>query len=186
MGGYKEYKIGVIMFLVIFGIAMFMTIGLGGIYLGAVPATQHALEKQVHYGASAWSIKDPLMRGWNQPKIEKRGKMVSDPVGVGKKIFIREGCWHCHTLLPEQSADWEYFGEPPLAGDFVGEAPTVVGSDRKAPDLMHIGSRMPSVAWHLQHHKDPRSVQSKSIMQMFDFLSKDELRALASYMVSLK
>jgi len=186
MGGYKEYKIGIIMFLVTFAAAMFMTIGLGGIYLGAVPATQKALEKQVHYGASAWSIKDPFMKGWNQPLVEKRGKMVNDPIGVGKKIFIREGCWHCHTLLPEQSADWEYFGEPPLAGDFVGEAPTVVGSDRKAPDLMHIGSRMPSVAWHLQHHKDPRSVQPKSIMQMFDFLSKDELRALADYMVSLK
>lgn len=186
MGGYKEYKIGVIMFLVIFGTAMFMTIGLGGIYLGAVPATQKALEKQVQYGSSAWSIKDPLMRGWNQPKIMKRGKEVSNPVGVGKKIFIREGCWHCHTLLPEQSADWDYFGEPPLAGDFVGEAPTVIGSDRKAPDLMHIGSRMPSVAWHLQHHKDPRSVQAKSIMQAFDFLSNDELKALAAYMVSLK
>jgi len=186
MGGYKEYKIGVIMFLVIFGMAMFMTIGLGVIYLGSVPATQHALEKQIHYGPSAWSIRDPLMKGWNQPKIEKRGEMVSDPIGVGKKIFIREGCWHCHTLLPEQSADWEYFGDPPLAGDFVGEAPTVVGSDRKAPDLLHIGSRMPSVAWHLQHHKDPRSVQSKSIMQMFDFLSQDELKSLAAYMVSLK
>jgi len=186
MGGYKEYKVGIVMFLVTFAAAMFMTIGLGGIYLGTVPATQHALEKQVHYGLSAWSIRDPFMKGWNQPLIEKRGKMVKDPIGVGKKIFIREGCWHCHTLLPEQSADWEYFGEPPLAGDFVGEAPTVVGSDRKAPDLMHIGSRMPSVAWHLQHHKDPRSVQPKSIMQMFDFLSKDELKALAAYMVSLK
>lgn len=186
MGGYKEYSIGIVMFLLIFGIAWFMTIGVGGIYLGNIPATQLALEKQVNYGASAWSVRDPLMRGWNQPKIMKRGKEVSNPIGVGKKIFIREGCWHCHTLLPEQSADWEYFGAPPLAGDFVGESPTVIGSDRKAPDLMHIGSRMPSVAWHLQHHKDPRSVQSKSIMQSFDFLNKDELKALAAYMVSLK
>ncbi|MDH4229066.1 MAG: cbb3-type cytochrome c oxidase subunit II [Nitrospirota bacterium] len=152
-----------------------------------MPATQLALEKQVHYGSSAWSIRDPLMKGWNQPKIQKAdGTMVSDPVGVGKKIFIREGCWHCHTLLPEQTSDWEYFGAPPLAGDFVGESPTVIGSDRKAPDLMHVGSRMPSMAWHLQHHKDPRSVQAKSIMQSFDFLETSELKALATYMVSLK
>ncbi|MDH5525870.1 MAG: cbb3-type cytochrome c oxidase subunit II [Nitrospirota bacterium] len=186
MGGYKEYKIGVIMFLLIFGIAVFMTIGVGGVYLASVPATQLALEKQVMYGTSAWSVRDPLMKGWNTPQIEKRGKMIPNPVGVGKKIFIREGCWHCHTLLPEQSADWEYFGAPPLAGDFVGEAPTVVGSDRKAPDLMHVGSRMPSIPWHLQHHKDPRSVAPKSIMQSFDFLSTDELKSLAAYMVSLK
>jgi len=186
MGGYKEYKIGIIMFLVIFAMSMMMTIGLGGVYLGSIPATQLALEKQKHYGSSAWSYKDPLMKGLNQPMIVKRGKKIHDPVGVGKKIFIREGCWHCHTLLPEQSMDWEYFGAPPLAGDFVGESPTVVGSDRKAPDLMHIGSRMPSIAWHLQHHKDPRSVQSKSIMQSFDFLEKGELKALAKYMVSLK
>ncbi len=186
MGGYKEYKIGVVMFLVVFATTLLMTIGIGGVYLGAVPATQLALKKQVMYGNSAWSLSDPLMQGWNVPMIEKRGKKIHNPVGVGKKIFIREGCWHCHTLLPEQSMDWEYFGAPPLAGDFVGEAPTVVGSDRKGPDLMHIGSRMPSVAWHLQHHKDPRSVQSKSIMQSFDFLDKKELKALAKYMVSLK
>lgn len=186
MGGYKEYKIGVIMFLLIFGVAVFMTIGIGGVYLASVPATQLALEKQVTYGTSAWSVMDPLMKGWNTPTITKRGKEIANPIGVGKKIFIREGCWHCHTLLPEQTSDWEYFGAPPLAGDFVGEAPTVVGSDRKAPDLMHVGSRMPSIPWHLQHHKDPRSVAPKSIMQSFDFLSKDELKALAAYMVSLK
>jgi hypothetical protein len=66
-------------------------------------------------------------------------------------MFVREGCWWCHTLLPEQTQDWQVFGAPPMLGDFNGESPTAFGSDRKAPDLLHVGSRNSSREWMMLH-----------------------------------
>jgi cytochrome c oxidase cbb3-type subunit 2 len=88
----------------------------------------------------------------------------------GKTMFVREGCWWCHTLLPEQTQDWQVFGAPPMLGDFNGESPTAFGSDRKAPDLLHVGSRNSSKEWMMMHFFNPRLVQPHSIMPRFDYL----------------
>ena len=85
-------------------------------------------------------------------------------------MFVREGCWWCHTLLPEQTQDWQVFGAPPMLGDFNGESPTAFGSDRKAPDLLHVGSRNSSREWMMLHFFNPRLVQPHSIMPRFDYL----------------
>jgi len=90
--------------------------------------------------------------------------------GSGKTMFVREGCWWCHTLLPEQTQDWQSFGRPPLVGDFNGESPTTFGSDRKAPDLLHVGSRNSSREWMVMHFFNPRLVQPHSIMPRYDYL----------------
>jgi cytochrome c oxidase cbb3-type subunit 2 len=90
--------------------------------------------------------------------------------GAGKTMFVREGCWWCHTLLPEQTQDWQVFGAPPMLGDFNGESPTAFGSDRKAPDLLHVGSRNSSREWMMLHFYNPRLVQPHSIMPRFDYL----------------
>ncbi len=91
-------------------------------------------------------------------------------VGAGKTMFVREGCWWCHTLLPEETQDWQVFGAPPSLGDFNGESPTAFGSDRKAPDLLHVGSRNSSREWMMMHFFNPRLVQAHSIMPRFDYL----------------
>jgi len=93
--------------------------------------------------------------------------------GSGKTMFVREGCWWCHTLLPEQTQDWQSFGRPPLVGDFNGESPTTFGSDRKAPDLLHVGSRNSSREWMVMHFFNPRLVQPHSIMPRYDYLWGD-------------
>jgi cytochrome c oxidase cbb3-type subunit 2 len=94
-------------------------------------------------------------------------------VGAGKTMFVREGCWWCHTLLPEETQDWQVFGAPPALGDFNGESPTAFGSDRKAPDLLHVGSRNSSREWMMMHFFNPRLVQTHSIMPRFDYLWGD-------------
>jgi cytochrome c oxidase cbb3-type subunit 2 len=110
-------------------------------------------------------------RGWDPNKLlansEDTQRML---VGKGKIMFVREGCWWCHTLLPEQTQDWQYFGAPPLLGDFNGESPTSFGSDRKAPDLTHVASRNSSREWMIMHFFNPRLVQPHSIMPRFDYL----------------
>ncbi len=110
-------------------------------------------------------------RGWTPADVLK----VSDDsdigqLGKGKSMFVREGCWWCHTLLPEETQDWQVFGAPPMLGDFNGESPTAFGSDRKAPDLLHVGSRNSSKEWLMMHFFNPRLVQPHSIMPRFDYL----------------
>jgi len=92
----------------------------------------------------------------------------------GRTLYMREGCWWCHTLLPEETQDWETFGRPPLVGDLNGQSPTTFGSDRKAPDLLHVGSRNSSREWITMHLFNPRLVQPHSIMPRFDYLWGDK------------
>lgn len=110
-------------------------------------------------------------RGWTPAatlaKADDKNRLF---VGKGKIMFVREGCWWCHTLLPEQTQDWQYFGAPPMLGDFNGESPTAFGSDRKAPDLTHVGSRNSSREWMMLHFFNPRLVQPHSIMPRYEYL----------------
>jgi len=110
-------------------------------------------------------------RGWTPADILQVSKDEDVAhVGAGKTLFVREGCWWCHTLLPEETQDWQVFGAPPALGDFNGESPTAFGSDRKAPDLLHVGSRNSSREWLMMHFFNPRLVQTHSIMPRFDYL----------------
>jgi cytochrome c oxidase cbb3-type subunit II len=110
-------------------------------------------------------------RGWTPAAVLSAAKDEDiSHAGAGKTMFVREGCWWCHTLLPEQTQDWQVFGAPPMLGDFNGESPTAFGSDRKAPDLLHVGSRNSSREWMMLHFFNPRLVQPHSIMPRFDYL----------------
>jgi len=112
-------------------------------------------------------------RGWTVDAVLKAADQQF-LAGSGKTMFIREGCWWCHTLLPEETQDWQTFGRPPMTGDFNGESPTTFGSDRKAPDLLHVGSRNSSREWLTMHFFNPRLVQPHSIMPRYDYLWGDK------------
>jgi len=114
-------------------------------------------------------------RGWQPSQVlQTGGDANTHYIGSGKTMFVREGCWWCHTLLPEETQDWQYFGAPPRLGDFNGESPTAFGSDRKAPDLLHVGARNSSKEWMMMHFFNPRLVQPHSIMPRFDYLWGDK------------
>jgi cytochrome c oxidase cbb3-type subunit II len=112
--------------------------------------------------------------GWT-PDMVMRNAADGDVshIGAGKTLFVREQCWWCHTLLPEETQDWQVFGAPPFLGDFNGESPTAFGSDRKAPDLLHVASRNSSREWMMLHFFNPRLVQPHSIMPRYDYLWGD-------------
>ena len=134
---------------------------------GAVFLVQ-ATEDDVPYIENATAT-----RGW-QPDATLNAADQQFLAGAGKTMFVREGCWWCHTLLPEETQDWQTFGRPPLVGDFNGESPTTFGSDRKAPDLLHVGSRNSSREWMTMHFFNPRLVQPHSIMPRYDYLWGDK------------
>ncbi|MDX8379891.1 MAG: cbb3-type cytochrome c oxidase subunit II [Gallionella sp.] len=131
-----------------------------------------SLNKSTYNGKATSFIDDlTVTKGWT-PELVLSNAADSDVAhpGKGKTMFVREGCWWCHTLLPEETQDWQVFGAPPMLGDFNGESPTAFGSDRKAPDLLHVGSRNSSKQWMMMHFFNPRLVQPHSIMPRFDYL----------------
>jgi len=131
-----------------------------------------ALSKGTFQGAQYSFVENlTATKGWTPDAVLKVAKDEDvSHAGAGKTMFVREGCWWCHTLLPEQTQDWQVFGAPPMIGDFNGESPTAFGSDRKAPDLLHVGSRNSSKEWMMMHFFNPRLVQPHSIMPRFDYL----------------
>ncbi len=148
----------------------------------------HVTEADESHGA-VFVVRETTQNGVSVPYIENvtatKGWAPADTIAVssdsarsyigkGKIMFVREGCWWCHTLLPEQTQDWQYFGAPPMLGDFNGESPTAFGSDRKAPDLTHVGSRNSSREWMNLHFFNPRLVQPHSIMPRYDYLWGDK------------
>jgi cytochrome c oxidase cbb3-type subunit 2 len=171
-----KYVVGAVLVVIVIFTSIAITVVGGSTYMHQIPATEHAKEKEHIWGHTGWSISDPWMTGKNAPTL----------AGKGKTIFIREGCWWCHTLLPEQTQDWTYFGAPPLAGDVQGESPSLFGSDRKAPDLLHIASRNRVKAWHYVHHRNPRAVTPGSIMPAFQHLSDEDIDAIVAFLESLK
>lgn len=119
----------------------------------------------------SYAVNATATKGWTTDDVLKTaGAENQFLIGRGKSVYISEGCWWCHTLLPEQTQDWQVFGAPPFLGDFNGEMPTAFGSDRKAPDILHVASRNSSREWMMMHFFNPRLVQPNSIMPRFDYL----------------
>src|ERR1700741_635911 len=116
-----KYVVGAVMVVITIFSSIAITIVAGTTYMNEIPQTEIAKTTEKIWGHSGWWLRYPLMKGVNAPTL----------AGKGKVIFIREGCVWCHTLLPEQTQDWTYFGAPPKAGDLHGRTPSPLGSGAK-------------------------------------------------------
>lgn len=94
----------------------------------------------------------------------------------GRDIYIREGCYLCHSQMvrPFRSEELRYFGEYSKAGEFVYDHPFQWGSKRTGPDLHRVGGRWDD-DWHYRHMVDPQSVSPGSIMPMYPHLAENSL-----------
>ena len=90
---------------------------------------------------------------------------------VGRDIYIREGCYTCHSQMIRPFRDEvERYGHYSLAAESMYDHPFQWGSKRTGPDLARVGGRY-SDEWHVQHLIDPRSVVPQSIMPSYAFLA---------------
>ncbi|MFD9900509.1 cytochrome-c oxidase, cbb3-type subunit II [Mesorhizobium sp. NPDC059025] len=89
---------------------------------------------------------------------------------AGRNIYIREGCYLCHSQMIRPFRDEvERYGHYSLAAESMYDHPFQWGSKRTGPDLARVGDRY-SNEWHVQHLSDPRSVVPESIMPRYAFL----------------
>ena len=93
----------------------------------------------------------------------------------GRDIYIREGCYVCHSqMIRPFRWETERYGHYSVAGEFVYDHPFQWGSKRTGPDLARVGGRY-SDAWHLAHMYNPRDVVPESNMPGFPWLFKNTL-----------
>ncbi|MBI5790853.1 MAG: cytochrome-c oxidase, cbb3-type subunit II [Rhodocyclales bacterium] len=105
----------------------------------------------------------------------------------GRDIYIREGCYNCHSqMIRPFRAETERYGHYSVAGEFVYDHPFQWGSKRTGPDLARVGGRY-SDQWHKTHLLNPRDVVPESNMPAYAWLDrplKDE--AIESKMRALR
>ena len=89
---------------------------------------------------------------------------------TGRDIYIREGCYNCHSQMIRPMRDEvERYGHYSLAAESMYDHPFQWGSKRTGPDVARVGGRY-SDAWHVDHLVDPQSVVPESIMPKYAFL----------------
>jgi len=93
----------------------------------------------------------------------------------GRDIYIREGCYTCHSqMIRPFRAETERYGHYSVAGEFVYDHPFQWGSKRTGPDLARVGGRY-SDDWHRVHLINPRDVVPESNMPGFPWLETDKI-----------
>ncbi|MCA0428935.1 MAG: cytochrome-c oxidase, cbb3-type subunit I [Bacteroidetes bacterium] len=95
----------------------------------------------------------------------------------GRDIYVREGCYTCHTQMVRPFRDEvARYGEYSKAGEFVYDHPFQWGSKRTGPDLARVGGKYPD-SWHFNHMYEPSSMAPGSIMPRYPWLIEDQLNA---------
>nr|WP_306268648.1 cytochrome-c oxidase, cbb3-type subunit II [Pararhizobium sp. IMCC3301] len=94
---------------------------------------------------------------------------------AGRNIYIREGCYACHSQMIRTLRDEvERYGPYSLAAESQYDHPMLWGSKRTGPDLARIGGKY-SDDWHVAHLINPRAVVSSSIMAAYPWLAESQL-----------
>ena len=93
----------------------------------------------------------------------------------GRDVYVREGCYVCHSQMVRPLAtETARYGPYSLAGESVYDRPFQFGSRRTGPDLARVGGKYPD-SWHWLHFRDPRSIEPRSNMPDFTFLTETPL-----------
>src|SRR4029078_2777570 len=109
-------------------------------------------------------------------------KSVTEPVAglkpytalqvAGRDIYVREGCYNCHTQMIRHSrAEVERYGHYSIAGEFVYDHPFQWGSKRTGPDLQRVGGKY-SDEWQRLHLSGPRDPVPESNMHAYPWLER--------------
>ncbi len=93
----------------------------------------------------------------------------------GRDIYVREGCYTCHSQMIRPFRDEEArYGEYSKAGEFIYDRPFQWGSKRTGPDLHRVGGKYPD-SWHYKHMNDPQEISDGSIMPAYPWLLEKDL-----------
>jgi cytochrome c oxidase cbb3-type subunit 2 len=93
----------------------------------------------------------------------------------GRDIYIREGCYLCHSQMIRPFRDEAMrYGHYSLAAESQYDHPFQWGSKRTGPDLARVGKKY-SNEWQVQHLIAPRSMVPESVMPNYPWLLTNAL-----------
>lgn len=93
----------------------------------------------------------------------------------GRDIYIREGCYNCHSQMIRPFRDEvARYGDYSKSGEFIYDHPFQWGSKRTGPDLAREGGKY-SNSWHFRHMNAPEEISQGSIMTPYPWLLDDDL-----------
>lgn len=101
-----------------------------------------------------------------------------DPLRLaGKDIYVREGCYTCHTqMIRALRAETQRYGHYSISSESVYDRPHQWGSKRTGPDLARVGGKY-SDEWQRLHLMDPRAVVQASNMPAYPWLADEKVDA---------
>lgn len=95
---------------------------------------------------------------------------------AGQNIYIREGCYNCHSQQIRPFRDEvERYGHYSLAAESMYDHPFQWGSKRTGPDLARVGGKY-SNDWQVAHLVEPRAVVPESIMPAYGWMKDRPLK----------
>jgi cytochrome c oxidase cbb3-type subunit 2 len=95
---------------------------------------------------------------------------------AGRNIYIREGCYACHSQMIRTLRDEvDRYGPYSLAVESKYDHPMLWGSKRTGPDLARIGGKY-SDEWQVEHLNNPRYLVPESVMPAYRWLLRTPLR----------
>jgi len=130
--------------------------------------------------ASAFEIVPTFLIGDNVPRI-KTVKPYTPLELYGRDIYLREGCFNCHSQMIrpfiDETVRYGQNGKPAeysKPGESVYDHPFQWGSKRTGPDLAREGGKRDEL-WHLRHLENPRSTSMGSVMPGYPRLLSDDI-----------
>lgn len=104
----------------------------------------------------------------SNPYYDESGNLTA--VGRGRKVYIKEGCWHCHSQFVRPVAGETFrYGPVSQAFETMHDIPHTFGTRRVGPDLSREAGRR-SNDWHHAHFYNPRSTTPLSVMPAYQWL----------------
>ena len=114
------------------------------------------------------------------PSPSEIWRPMNDQEQAGHKLYVANGCSYCHSLFVRIN-DWGLGAQRiAQAGDYAGQRPAILGTERTGPDLSQEGGEHPD-DWHLAHFSNPRFTSPVSVMPSWAFLGDDKLAKLTAY-----
>lgn len=95
---------------------------------------------------------------------------------VGKKVYIAEACWHCHSqFVRPVSNEEQRFGKVSWAAEYRNamNLPHLFGTRRVGPDLIRENGKHGN-DWHVAHFYDPTLVAPSSVMPRYTWFFDGE------------
>ena len=130
--------------------------------------------------ASAFEIVPTFLIGDNVPRI-KTVKPYTPLELYGRDIYLREGCYNCHSQMIrpfiDETVRYGQNGKPAeysKPGEFIYDHPFQWGSKRTGPDLAREGGKRDEL-WHLRHLENPRSTSMGSVMPSYPHLLDNDI-----------